>query len=95
MMDDILISIVIPLYNKEEYIGRCLDSIFCQNNEHIEIIVVDDGSTDKGCNIVENYKYNNLRLIRKKMEVYLLQEIEVSKRLKEIGSYLWMQMIIF
>lgn len=66
MMDDILISIVIPLYNKEEYIGRCLDSIFCQNNEHIEIIVVDDGSTDKGCNIVENYKYNNLRLIRKK-----------------------------
>ena len=64
-MEDVLISVVIPLYNKELYIGRCLDSIFCQNNEHIEIIVVDDGSTDNGCSIVEKYKHENLRLIRK------------------------------
>ncbi len=65
MKEEILMSVIIPLYNKELYIGRCLDSIFCQNDRRIEIIVVDDGSTDNGCNIVEQYKYNNLRLIKK------------------------------
>ena len=40
------ISVIIPVYNIERYIGKCLDSIVGQTLKEIEIIVVDDGITD-------------------------------------------------
>lgn len=43
-----LISIIIPVHNVEKYIRRCVDSIFAQTYDNLEIILVDDGSTD-GC----------------------------------------------
>ena len=46
-------SIVIPIYNVEKYIRECLDSIVIQLKEDIEIILVDDGSTDKSGDICE------------------------------------------
>ena len=49
-------SIVIPIYNVEKYIRECLDSIVIQLKEDIEIILVDDGSTDKSGDICEEYK---------------------------------------
>ena len=47
-MSDKKISVIIPLYNTEKYIKRCLDSILKQTYSALEIIVVDDNSTDKG-----------------------------------------------
>ena len=49
------VSIIIPMYNTEKYIGECLDSIFAQTFDDYEIIVVDDCSTDNSCAVVENY----------------------------------------
>ena len=49
------ISIIIPMYNSEKYIGECLDSILNQTFQDFEVIVVDDCSTDNSCTIVENY----------------------------------------
>lgn len=49
------ISIIIPLYNVEKYIGECLDSILVQTFQDFEVIVVDDCSTDKSVAIVESY----------------------------------------
>ncbi len=49
------ISVIIPMYNAEKYIGECLDSILAQTFDDYEIIVVDDCSTDDSCKIVENY----------------------------------------
>ena len=49
------VSVVIPMYNAEKYIGECLDSILAQTFQDFEIIVVDDCSTDNSCAIVENY----------------------------------------
>ena len=49
------LSIIIPMYNTEKYIGECLDSIFAQTFDDYEVIVVDDCSTDNSCAIVENY----------------------------------------
>ena len=49
------VSVVIPLYNTEKYIGECLNSILNQTFQNFEVIVVDDCSTDSSCAIVESY----------------------------------------
>ena len=48
-------SVIIPLYNSEEYIGECLESLLKQTLKNFEVIVVDDCSTDRSCEIVESY----------------------------------------
>lgn len=49
------ISVVIPLYNKRQYIARCLDSVRAQTFGNYQLIVVDDGSTDDGAAIAQGY----------------------------------------
>ena len=49
------LSIIIPLYNCEKYINECIDSVLDINNLNVEVIVVDDGSTDTSANIVKQY----------------------------------------
>lgn len=49
------ISVVIPMYNVEKYIGDCLDSLLAQTFKNFEVVIVDDCSTDKSCSIVESY----------------------------------------
>ena len=68
------ISIVIPMYNAEKYVGECLDSILAQTFDDYEVIVVDDCSTDGSAAIVESYipKFTKggverLQLIRSKV----------------------------
>lgn len=53
---DGLISIIVPVYNTESYIERCIDSILAQTYKNIEIIIIDDGSTDSSGKIAENYR---------------------------------------
>lgn len=53
-----LISIIVPVYNCENYISKCLDSLVSQTYKHIEIILVNDGSTDNSVDICK--KYQNL-----------------------------------
>ncbi len=43
------------MYNAEKYIGDCLDNIFIQTFQDFEVIVVDDCSTDRSCDVVESY----------------------------------------
>ena len=49
-----MISIIIPLYNKEHYILDTINSVFCQTNKDWECVIVDDGSTDRGPELVKN-----------------------------------------
>ena len=60
-----LISVIIPAYNTEKYIGRCLDSVCSQTYKDIEIIVVDDASTDGTLQIIKEYadKDSRVRII--------------------------------
>ena len=60
------VSVIIPLRNAEPFIGRCLDSIVSQSHQEMEIIVVDDKSTDASLSIVEKYakQHSALRVIR-------------------------------
>ena len=58
------ISVVIPLFNKALYIGRALRSVLAQTITDLELIVIDDGSTDDGCNIVKTFTDDRIRLTR-------------------------------
>ncbi|MCR5025929.1 MAG: glycosyltransferase family 2 protein [Methanobrevibacter sp.] len=53
-MDNIKVSVIVPVYNEERYISSTLDSIINQNFKDFELIVVDDGSTDNTLNIVND-----------------------------------------
>lgn len=56
------VSIVVPVYNVEKYIAGCLDSILAQSYENIEVIIVDDGSTDESGAICDQYGERDLRI---------------------------------
>ncbi len=49
------VSVVIPMYNAEKYIGECLDSLLNQTFKNFEVIIVNDCSTDNSCAVVESY----------------------------------------
>lgn len=64
---DKLISVVVPVYNVEEYLEECLNSIINQSYKNLEIILVDDGSTDKSGYICDDFsqKDNRIKVIHK------------------------------
>ena len=61
-MNKKLVSIVVPVYNVEEYLRECIDSICTQTYENIEIILVDDGSTDTSPEICDTYQKIDSRI---------------------------------
>ena len=56
------ISVIVPLYNTEKYISQCLNSIVRQTYEYLEIIVVDDASTDGSGKIADGYAERDGRI---------------------------------
>lgn len=58
-MSDKLISIIIPVYNRESYLDKCIGSAIGQKNVNTEIIIVDDGSTDASAQICDDYAKSN------------------------------------
>ncbi len=56
------VSVIVPIYNVEKYLERCIESIINQTLEEIEIILVNDGSTDKSGEIAEKYASNDKRI---------------------------------
>lgn len=63
-----LVSIIVPVYNVEKYLNRCIDSLLNQTYKNIEIILVNDGSTDSSDKICDNYSAEDtrIRVIHKK-----------------------------
>ena len=60
----VLVSVVMSVYNDEQYLKESLDSIFAQTISDFELIIVDDCSTDRTVEIIENYHDDRIRLIR-------------------------------
>lgn len=57
-----LISVIIPVYNNEKYLSKCLDSILVQTHTNIQVITVDDGSTDRSGEILDQYAEKDARI---------------------------------
>ena len=72
MSEFVKLSIIIHAYNVEEYIGACIDSILSQSYENYEVIVIDDGSSDRTVEIVREYskKDTRVKLLQQKMLVH-------------------------
>lgn len=58
-----LVSIIVPVYNAEKYLNKCLDSIVNQTYSNLEIILINDGSTDNSLSICNDYTNKDGRII--------------------------------
>lgn len=56
------ISVIVPIYNVEKYLKKCIESIINQTYKNLEIILVDDGSTDDSGKICDEYASKDTRL---------------------------------
>lgn len=66
MSSKIDISIIVPIYNAEKYLNKCVDSLINQTKKELEIILINDGSTDKSAEIIEKYQDNRIKYYKNK-----------------------------
>lgn len=87
IMKNPLVSVIVPVYNTEKYIRECLNSLIQQSYSHIEIIAVDDGSTDKSLCLLKELSAKDSRL---KVFSQLNQGVSAARNLalsKATGTY--------
>ena len=62
-MKNALVSVIIPVYNRADTIKRAIDSVLCQTYENLELILVDDGSTDGTVDVIKTFQDERVRMI--------------------------------
>lgn len=58
-----LVSVIIPVYNYERYLGEAIESVLSQTYKHLEVIVVDDGSTDRSADVAKSFADRGVRYV--------------------------------
>lgn len=83
-----MISVIIPVYNSEKYLNKCVDSVVSQTFSDYEIILVDDGSTDDSCRICDQYNkaHDNIVVLHQKNGGPSVARNEASKMAR--GEYI-------
>ena len=57
-----IISVIIPVYNVEKYLRRCIESVLCQTYRNLEVLLINDGSQDNSINICEEFQKKDQRI---------------------------------
>lgn len=88
-VNDIKVTICVPMYNSEKYIVRCIDSLCNQTLHEIEIIIVDDCSTDNSLKIINNYskKDPRIKILQHKINLGLM-ETRRTGYMNALGKYI-------
>ena len=88
MKEKTKISVIVPVYNGEEFLSQCLDSILAQTLQDIEILCVNDGSTDNSLKILKGYakKDKRIQIINQKNQGLSVSRNNAMKIAK--GEYL-------
>ena len=60
-----MISFIVPIYNAERYLKACIESLLCQTEQDIELVLVDDGSTDRGLDVIASFQDPRIRLFKR------------------------------
>ncbi len=87
-MNDILISVIVPAYNIEAYLPRCLDSLLNQTYQNLEVIVVDDGSSDQTGTIIDRYAEQDSRILPVHKENGGVSKARIAGLEKATGDYI-------
>ncbi len=87
MDNDVLVSVLMPIYNGEKYLVEAIDSILKQTYKEFEFIIIDDGSTDKSYDIVKNYEDKRIKLIRNETNIQLVDTLNKGVSLSK-GRYI-------
>lgn len=95
-MSNPTVSVIIPVYNAQEGIKQCMDSLLNQSFTDFEIILLNDGSTDNSLEVIKKYAADNdfIRVIDKEMRELLKPEIRVYNLLMESTLYLSIMTIL-
>ncbi|WKV13427.1 glycosyltransferase family 2 protein [Marivirga harenae] len=82
-----LVSIIMPAYNAEEYIHQAIESIVNQTYDHWELLICDDGSTDKTCKVISDFSDKRIQLVAKTKNTgaFISKNLLISKA---NGSYI-------
>lgn len=85
---DILYSVLIPAYNAEAYLEECLDSVLAQTHRNLQVVVIDDGSTDRTAEILNRYaaEDNRLEVVHRENRGVATTRLELFKMAK--GKYI-------
>ena len=85
------ISIIMPVYNTKEYVGKAIQSVLDQTFDNFEFLIIDNGSTDGSAAVIDDFarKDHRIRVIRNKENVFIA---EARNRALEqaIGEYLYL-----
>ena len=68
------VSIIVPVYNIEQYLEQCIDSIINQTYKNIEVLLIDDGSTDTTIEIIKEYIKNDNKVDKNTYTGFLYKE---------------------
>lgn len=83
-----VVSIIVPMYNVEKYLPKCLDSILNQTLKDIEVIAIDDGSTDSSSKILDEYAEKDSRIIALHIKNHGVSHARNLGLKKAIGKYI-------
>lgn len=97
-----LISVIVPIFNAEKYLDKCIGSIVGQSYDNMEIILVDDGSTDRSLEICKEYQKNDSRIkivIQENMGQATARKIGILKARGELVGFVdsddWIEDTLF